>query len=122
VAFTCILLVACGGSGNKGTDIAVQDSELVGRGAVTFAASCALCHGSDLRGTEEGPSLLSEVYEPGHHADVAFLLAVQRGVPAHHWHFGDMPAVEGVDETEVAAIVAYVRETQRTKGFEPYPP
>jgi hypothetical protein len=66
--------------------------------------------------------LLSEVYEPSHHADAAFLLAVQRGVSEHHWPFGDMPAVEGVDEAQVAAIVAFVRETQRTEGFERYPP
>jgi hypothetical protein len=33
-----------------------------------------------------------------------------------------MPAVEGLDEADVAALVAYVRENQRIHGFEPYPP
>ena len=119
---TATLLASCGGSGKTGSDIAVQDPQLVDRGAATFAASCAGCHGLDLGGTAQGPSLLSEVYAPSHHADAAFLLAVQRGVQAHHWRFGDMPSVEGVGEDDVAAIVAFVRDTQRTNGFEPYPP
>ncbi len=66
--------------------------------------------------------MLSAIYEPDHHADIAFLLAAQRGVSAHHWRFGDMPAVAAVTAEDVAAIVALVRETQRLEGFEPYPP
>ena len=66
--------------------------------------------------------MLSEVYVPGHHADAAFLIAVQRGSPQHHWRFGDMPPVEGLTADDVAAIVAFVRETQRSQGFEAYPP
>ena len=116
-----IVLAACGSPGD-GTDVAAQDEQLVSRGEATFAASCAACHGTDLRGTGQGPSLLSEVYVPSHHADISFLLAVQRGVPAHHWRFGDMPPIEGLTEEDVAAIVAFVRETQRIEGFEPYPP
>ena len=84
-----------------------------------FLNNCAQCHGEDLRGTDHGPSFLSPIYEPGHHGDGAFLLAVQNGVRAHHWQFGDMPPVEGLSADDVEAIVAYVRETQRTEGFEP---
>ena len=120
-----LVLAACGSStdGDQGgTGIRPQDPPLVSLGADLFQASCAGCHGTDVRGTENGPSLLSQVYEPNHHADISFLLAVERGSPAHHWRFGDMPAIDGLGQDDVEAIVAFVRETQRIEGFEPYPP
>lgn len=119
-----ILAVAACGSGTDGgdTNIPPQDPELVAEGEVLYQATCASCHGSDLRGTDLGPSHLSQVYEPNHHADIAFLLAVQRGSPAHHWRFGDMAPVAGLTPEDVTAIVAFVRENQRIEGFEPYPP
>ena len=104
------------------TTIPVQDPDVVVSGEQLYAAHCAECHGADLRGTDKGPSHLSEVYEPGHHADLAFLLAVQNGSRAHHWPFGDMPPIEGLSPQDVEAIVAFVREQQRIQGFEPYPP
>ena len=33
-----------------------------------------------------------------------------------------MPVIEGLSDADVEAIVAYVRDTQRREGFEPYPP
>jgi hypothetical protein len=33
-----------------------------------------------------------------------------------------MAPVPGLDEDDLAAVVAYVRENQRIHGFEPYPP
>ncbi len=124
VAFVVALLA--GGCGADTTafvaEIPTQDPALDARGEVLYQASCAECHGVDLRGTDRGPSHLSEIYEPNHHADIAFLLAVRRGTPAHHWTFGAMAPVEGLSEDDVATIVAYVREAQRTEGFEPFPP
>ncbi len=102
--------------------IAPQDRGQVAAGRVLYADTCASCHGTELRGTSSGPSLLSEIYEPNHHADGAFLSAVLRGSLAHHWRFGDMPPVAGLTQDDVAAIVAFVREQQRVQGFEPYPP
>lgn len=99
-----------------------QDQNLVQAGADLYAMNCAECHGADLRGTAQGPSHLSVLYEPNHHADGAFLFAVTRGVQEHHWNFGDMPAVEGITPEDVEAITAFVRENQRIEGFEPYPP
>ena len=116
-----VLLGACGSNGSQ-VDTPTQVPDLVAAGADLYAANCAECHGTDLRGTDKGPSHLSEVYEPGHHGDGAFLLAVQRGSRAHHWPFGDMPPIEGLSTDDVEAIVAFVREQQRIKGFEPYPP
>ncbi|NNL98805.1 MAG: cytochrome c [Acidimicrobiia bacterium] len=118
-----MLSTACGGGGDEADNVLPsQDASLVQTGSEAYGAYCAACHGSDLRGTDQGPSFLSEVYEPNHHADIAFLFAAQRGVSSHHWQFGDMPAVDGVTSEEIEAIVAFVRESQRLEGFEEYPP
>jgi mono/diheme cytochrome c family protein len=108
--------------GNGDTGIPTGDPDLLARGEPLYQASCAGCHGSDLRGTDLGPSHLSIVYEPNHHGDAAFVLAARNGVQAHHWPFGDMAPVPGLIDGDLEAIVAYVREIQRTHGFEPYPP
>ena len=118
-----LLTVSCGGSApDQRTDIPVQDPELVATGMDLYQANCASCHGADLRGTDRGPSHLSVIYEPSHHSDAAFLLAVQRGVQPHHWTFGPMPQIPSLTAEDVDAIVAFVREQQRIHGFEPYPP
>lgn len=116
-----VAVTACGGASGE-VDIPPQDSDLVARGADLYAANCAECHGTDLRGTDRGPSHLSIVYEPSHHSDGAFLVAVLAGSPQHHWDFGPMLPVPGLSEGDVEAIVAFVREAQRREGFEPYPP
>ena len=123
LAVVVLLLSGCGGrSGAIEAEIDPQDPELVAAGAELYADNCAECHGADLRGTDRGPSHLSEVYEPNHHGDGAFHVAVLAGSPEHHWDFGPMPPVEDLSEEDVDAIVAYVREQQRLEGFEPYPP
>ncbi len=117
-----VLLVACSATGGIEAEGPQQDPALVESGSELYAIHCAECHGDDLRGTESGPSFLSIVYEPNHHSDESFVLAVTRGVRAHHWAFGDMPPVVGLTPADIEAIVALVRETQRSEGFEPYPP
>lgn len=116
-----MIVAACGAPATE-NEIPVQDSGMVAMGRDLYTKNCAECHGDDLRGTDTGPSLLSIVYEPNHHTDAAFLLAVQNGVRAHHWNFGPMLPVPGLSDDDVAAIVAFVRETQRVEGFEPYQP
>ena len=125
VVIFVIAVVGFGGNSydtDAGTGIPVKDPELVAAGEPLYQASCATCHGTDVRGTEIGPSHLSVVYEPNHHGDAAFALAAQNGVRAHHWPFGDMAAVPGLSDEDLEAIVAYVRESQRINGFEPYAP
>ena len=117
---TAALVAACGSAGQSAAAPA-PSKEMVDAGVDLYAANCAQCHGPDLRGTVQGPSLLSIVYEPGHHSDAAFVLAVAQGVRAHHWDFGPMPPIEGLSPTEVQAIIAFVRDRQETEGFEPYP-
>ena len=87
-------------------------------GATVFQARCASCHGADLRGTDKGPSQLSIVYEPNHHTDASYRLAVRNGVQQHHWNFGDMPPVREISDDQVERVIAYIRAEQRRLGFE----
>ncbi|RSK32309.1 c-type cytochrome [Rhodovulum iodosum] len=86
-------------------------------GKALFDRNCAACHGANANGSDQGPPLVHRVYEPSHHGDMAFLLAATRGVRAHHWRFGNMPAVEGVTNDDAAKITAYVRALQRANGI-----
>lgn len=88
-----------------------------GDGEALFNANCAVCHGKEAVGTENGPPLAHIIYEPGHHADFAFQRAVQLGVRQHHWRFGNMPAISGLTEEPVSEITAYVRRLQRDVGI-----
>jgi mono/diheme cytochrome c family protein len=108
-------------TGKTEFNIPVQDPDLVSGGEVLYQANCAACHGSDLRGTAVGPPHLSVIYNPDHHGDGAFALAAVSGVKAHHFGFGDMPAIPAVSEDDFTRILAYIRETQRTEGFVAYP-
>lgn len=86
-------------------------------GKKLYAANCASCHGADLKGSDKGPPMLHKVYEPSHHSDVAFQLAVKNGVRAHHWKFGDMAPVPAMTPDEVVHITAFIRAEQRKVGI-----
>lgn len=87
-------------------------------GKRAFDSVCAACHGENAAGSEGfGPPLVHKIYEPSHHGDMAFLMAAQRGVQAHHWRFGNMPPQERVTQGDVKAIITYVRELQRANGI-----
>ncbi|WP_289151130.1 cytochrome c [uncultured Salipiger sp.] len=88
-------------------------------GERAFGAVCADCHGENAAGKEGfGPPLVHKIYEPSHHGDMAFFLAAERGVQAHHWSFGNMPPQQGLTRADVAGIVTYVRELQRANGID----
>lgn len=93
-------------------------SEAARTGAPAFALHCAGCHGPDAGGTATGPTLIDPIYRPAHHADASFRLAVRHGVAAHHWSFGNMPPVPGLNADQLASIIRYVREVQRANGVE----
>lgn len=86
-------------------------------GQVIFEANCAGCHGVNAAGSPSGPPLINKIYEPSHHADITFTLAVKRGVRAHHWRFGNMPPLPGIDDAQITLITGYVRELQRANGI-----
>lgn len=88
-------------------------------GQSIFDQNCATCHGDNAAGRDGiGPPLVHRIYEPSHHGDAAFLIAVENGVRQHHWQFGNMSPVDGVSEVEVRAIIDYVRALQRANGIE----
>ncbi len=109
-------------SGTDGALIAVTVPETFSSEAVigkrAFDSVCAECHGKHAAGVDgKGPPLVHKYYEPSHHGDMAFYLAVERGVQAHHWPFGNMPPQQGLAKADVTAIVGYVRELQRANGI-----
>lgn len=109
-----VALAACSGSGIS-AESATADPE---RGATIFAATCTECHGPAAAGTAQGPPLVDVIYRSGHHADGAFLVAVRRGVPQHHWDFGAMPPQQGLTDQDVRDVTAYVRLLQQRAGVE----
>lgn len=115
-AAAMVAVVSCSGGDDDPEAATATD------GAALYEQSCASCHGSDLRGTDQGPSHLSQVYAPDHHPDASFRAAITQGTRAHHWQFGDMEPVAGLDDNEIDAIIGYVREQQDLNGLEPYPP
>ena len=94
-----------------------ERSEAALAGEKLFSANCSACHGSNASGTSQGPPLVHEIYEPGHHGNASFVIAVARGVRAHHWDFGNMPAVEGLSIDEIHQVICYVRELQLAEGI-----
>lgn len=105
---------------NDGPHVAVKVPSLSGEamaGEQEFNKNCSTCHGANAAGSDQGPPLIHKIYEPSHHADGSFYSAVQNGVRAHHWRFGDMPPQPGVNAAVVGQIIAYVRELQRANGI-----
>ncbi len=86
-------------------------------GKKLFDANCAACHGKNAAGSGQGPTFISPIYRPNHHADQAFVIAAMQGVRAHHWQFGNMPPQPQVKPNEVLKIVNYVRALQRANGI-----
>jgi mono/diheme cytochrome c family protein len=119
----CLLLLAlcsaCESQADKGGAAPVSGTTPAEfqSGEQKFAAYCATCHGARAIGTAQGPPLVHKIYEPNHHADVAFQRAALNGVRAHHWNFGNMPKVDGVSPGDVDAIIKYIRWLQRQAGI-----
>ena len=88
-----------------------------GKGKQQFEANCAECHGQWGGGTDQGPPLMHRYYEPSHHSDRAFVIAITRGTRQHHWNFGDMQAVPAVAEADIPAVIRYVRWLQSQNGI-----
>ncbi len=114
------LLLAAGGeprpSRVQGFDPGPVPGELAA-GERAYDRTCRPCHGPLGTGTEAGPPLVHRIYEPGHHADAAFHLAVRHGVRAPHWSFGNMPPISRSQLATVAGVTAYVRWLQRSAGI-----
>lgn len=91
-------------------------STQAGWGETAFNNTCAACHGKNAGGSENGPPLINDIYNPGHHSDKAFYSAAANGVQSHHWSFGNMPKLADVSRMELDAIIKYIREVQVANG------
>ena len=104
-------------AGGKPSGIAVS-SKAGMPGEALFNQKCAVCHGPRATGSPQGPPLVHRYYEPGHHSDMAFVLAVRRGVRAHHWRFRRHGARFRDSRTPTSGPSSTtVRALQRAKGI-----
>ena len=129
LAVAVLVGAACGGDDGNGygaseapadepVAVASGDSpEAELPGEQLFIANCSMCHGADASGTGLGPPLLDRIYEPGHHPDASFVIAVARGVRQHHWQFGNMPAVPDLSIAEIHQVICFVRQLQVADGI-----
>ncbi|MFC3674949.1 c-type cytochrome [Ferrovibrio xuzhouensis] len=91
------------------------------QGKIAFDGNCATCHGVNAAGTGNGPPLVHNIYNPGHHADEAFYRAAAYGVRQHHWPFGNMPPQSQMTRQQMDDIILYVREMQLANGITTQP-
>lgn len=115
------LLAPTGPGGAPNGIVVPQLSAAAQLGKQTYDGNCARCHGENAAGTGNGPPLVHDYYNPGHHADAAFRMAVARGVRQHHWRFGNMPPQPQVTEQQTRMIIRYVRELQEANGIRTRP-
>jgi cytochrome c len=92
-------------------------SAMAQKGQKAFQANCAQCHGTNGTGTNQGPPLIHDIYNPGHHNDMAIYRAAKMGTRAHHWQFGDMPPQPQVSDEEIGTIIQFIREVQKENGI-----
>jgi cytochrome c len=111
------IVLLLGGSPAMAADPPGTTPPPLAKGEALFTNNCAACHGVGGKGTKQGPSFLDKIYEPNHHADIAFYRAAEMGVRAHHWKFGDMPKIPGATKDDMAHIIAYIRWLQKQAGI-----
>jgi mono/diheme cytochrome c family protein len=80
------------------------------KGKKFYQANCLSCHGPSTRGSAKGPPLIG--YERSNHSDEKFRDAVRKGVPQHHWKYGDMPPIKNAGEQDITNLISYVRALQ----------
>lgn len=87
-------------------------------GQSLYQQNCSTCHGASLGGKKGlGPPFVHGYYKPNHHADIAFYRAIEIGVRAHHWQFGNMPPVSSLSKADASEIIKYIRLVQRANGI-----
>jgi cytochrome c oxidase cbb3-type subunit III len=76
------------------------------RGKLTFASTCASCHGLDGRGGERAPNL-AENQKVQRLSDAQIFHIVENGVPGT-----GMPAFHSLQSSDIKAVVTYLRTLQ----------
>lgn len=92
-------------------------SALASQGEPIFLQRCAMCHGRGAIGSRQGPPLLHEAYGAESFSDASIVRAVRNGVTANRWQFGNMPAIPGISDDDLTALVRYIRELQIQRGI-----
>jgi len=90
-----------------------QVSAVLAAGGKSFEAHCATCHGLDGRGGEHAPGIANSRTVRGD-SDKALLHIVQAGIPR-----AGMPSFSYLPESELAAVVKYVRSLSGMTKVEP---
>lgn len=62
-------------------------------------------------------TLIHKICEPGHHSNMAFVMAMRRRVRAHSWPFGNMSPVPEVTDADLVHIIRFIREVQVANGI-----
>ena len=93
-------------------------SSTASKGQLVFNTNCASCHGINAAGGIDGPPLIHNIYNPGHHANASFIRAVRNGVKQHHWQFGDMPPQKHVAFGDMVFLMKFIREVQQQNGIK----
>ena len=86
-----------------------HEAPVSAQGKQTFAATCAGCHGLDGRGAERAPNI-AETPKVQQLSDAQIAHIIENGVPGT-----GMPAFHSLDNSDVKAVVAYLRTLQGTK-------
>jgi len=105
--------------GESTTKVVVPSADFIAeekKGKQLFAKYCSACHGTNAKGTKQGPSLLHKMYNRHHHSDMTFYKAAQYGIYQHHWHFGNMPPVKNITPQQTGHIIKFIRVKQSTTG------
>ena len=128
IGLSCLFFLGCSENGSNAQSSPASSPTILAsaakplpaeleEGEAKFNNFCSRCHGPQGQGTNNGPPLVHKIYEPNHHADMAFQRAAAQGVRAHHWKFGNMPKIDGVVPEDVSQIIGYIRWLQRQAGI-----
>lgn len=115
ITMLILMLASAAFADHENGHVDVEVGELTPRatvGQLKFNEICAACHGFNGQGSKIGPPLIHNIYNPGHHGNNAFSQAVLKGVQQHHWSYGNMPPQRQVGFSDMANIMAFIREVQ----------
>lgn len=92
---------------------------LKGDGMRAYRRACARCHGDIAQGKDGiAPPLVHVIYGQAALSDAAVEKAMRQGVGAHHWPFGNMPAIEGLSDQQIVDIIQFLRALQQANGID----
>lgn len=113
VAVVVAVVLTVSGGGSSDEPPAPGSPEELALGEEVYDQSCATCHGPEAGGGLAGPPLVHEVY--GDLTDAQIRTAIAQGKPPTNWpqFEGGMSPVPNLSATDVAAVIAYVRDAQR---------